>query len=163
MFFNKIIFVPFKREILWNFSYYSIEPIINEFFCSDESESGEYAETEEYDVALHTLLLSEEQCSNPKRMRPTKEILTPRLATVLDNLKISSRGAVHLLVAVLDAVRLDKSEHILNCNSIREHRDILRRAKIKYCIRISNKLSTIDYSKLLSSVSGHYRIEQREI
>lgn len=84
--------------------------------------------------------------------------MTPRLAAVLDKLKISSRDTVHLLVAVLDAVGLSSSEFIINRNSIRKQRDTLRKAKstnIVSTFKQNSQPLTIHWdTKLLPSVTG---------
>lgn len=81
-------------------------------------------------------LLADMDVSDPEaphkqtsNIRPKTNILTPRLVAVLDKLKVSSRDAVHLLVAVLDAVGLDSSEYIINRSSIRKQREAIRKKK----------------------------------
>ena len=65
----------------------------------------------------------------PKRKRARKNFLTPRLATVLDKIKISEREAVHLFVAVLEALQLDPAEYVINRTSIRKLRDEYRKSR----------------------------------
>ncbi|XP_050525727.1 uncharacterized protein LOC126896731 [Daktulosphaira vitifoliae] len=93
----------------------------------------------------------------PKRAR--KEILTPRLAAVLDKCKISERDTVHLLTAFLDAVSLDSADYITNRTSIRKARDDYRRTyyeKVrKNYLSIEKDVVTIHWdTKLLSNIIG---------
>lgn len=101
---------------------------------------------------------------NPKAKRPQKipytqkTILTPRLAAVLDKLKVSHRDAVHLLVAFLDAVGLNTSDYVLNRNTIREQRASLRKErseKIMQTFSAKDQPLTLHWdTKLLTSISG---------
>lgn len=87
-----------------------------------------------------------------------KQILTPRLAAVLDKLKVSQRDAVHLLVAVLDALGQNPSDFVLNRNSIREQRAMIRKSqsqKIMHEFATHNHPLTIHWdTKLLPSITG---------
>lgn len=51
------------------------------------------------------------------------------MAAVLDKLKLSSRDAVHIIVAVLDAAGVSTSQFIINRNSVRLQRDALRKER----------------------------------
>ena len=62
----------------------------------------------------------------PKTKRARKELMTPRLATVLDKCKISERDTTHLLHAFLEAVNLDPSEYVINRTSCRKQRNVQR-------------------------------------
>lgn len=62
----------------------------------------------------------------PKKKRPRKELVTPKLAAVLDKCKISERDSVHLLHAFLEAVSLDSAEYVINRTSIRRQRNTIR-------------------------------------
>lgn len=121
---------------------------------SDDDESTQ--DDDDDDIVLNAQI--EDNVTNPKTKRGCKEILTPRLAAVLDKLKISSRDTVHLLVAVLDAVGLSSSEFIINRNSIRQQRDALRKAKSTNIVSTfkqnSQPLTNHWDTKLLPSVTG---------
>lgn len=93
----------------------------------DESDDEESTQSEDDDIVLNAQI--EDNVTNPKRKRACKEILTPRLAAVLDKLKLSSRDTGHILIAVLDAVGLSSSEFIINRHSIRQQRVSLRKQK----------------------------------
>jgi len=54
-----------------------------------------------------------------KTKRARKEIISPQLSAVFDMCKISDRGCVHILTAVLDAISVDPDEYIINRTSIK--------------------------------------------
>lgn len=115
-----------------------------------DSNTAEYADR--LDISL-----------NPKAKRSCKQILTPRLAAVLDKLKLSSRDTVHLLIAVLDAIGVNSSDYIINRTSIRLQRDNL--SKVNSCrlvstVRNTTQPLTVHWdTKLLSGMLG--RNEER--
>lgn len=104
------------------------------------------------------------ECSiEAKRFRSTsctkkQSVLTSRLAAVFDKLKISQRDAVHLLVAVIDAVGLNTSDYILNRTSISRERAQLRLTQSEKIIEkftASDQPLTIHWdTKLLSTITG---------
>lgn len=125
----------------------------------------EVSESEEVATSEEEYVLSS---SDKKRIRTTsctqkQKILTPRLAAVFDKLKVSQRDAVHLLVAVLDAIGLNPSNYILNRSSISEERARLRKNQSEKIIQkftANDQPLTIHWdTKLLPVVTG--KVEDR--
>lgn len=127
--------------------------VTHEPLCSDYSINEELTESEDDEFPA----TRNENVIKPKK-RACKQILTPRLAAVLDKLKISSRDAVHIIIAVLDAVGASTSDFIINRNSIRQQRDELRKENSTNIVSTFTKESqplTIHWdTKLLPSLTG---------
>lgn len=162
----KSLFPPkiFKKLLI--FFYNHLKKIIGfttYVTSSDESENGESTEANDHIIDPMTTSCPDTLNSSQKQntlntKRPSKEILTPRLAAVLDKLKLSSRDTVHMLIAVLDAVGLNSSEYVINRTSIHQQRDAFRKAnstRIGLKLQSNTQPLTIHWdTKLLSGISG---------
>jgi len=62
-----------------------------------------------------------------KPTRAKQNIITPRLAAVLNKCKISDRDTVHLLTAVAECFQVNCSEFVINRTSIKKVRENIRK------------------------------------
>jgi hypothetical protein len=57
-----------------------------------------------------------------KRRRGHKNIITPKLVCALDNCKVSDRGAIHIIIVIVEALGENVEEYIINKMSIQRCR-----------------------------------------
>lgn len=69
------------------------------------------------------------QSTPPLKKRATEQVITAKLAVVLDKCKISKREAVHLLIATAEALGVDTSALVINATCIHEARRKLRQER----------------------------------
>lgn len=75
---------------------------------------------EEHPVSEEMELASPEA----KRRRGRREIMTPKLAAALDKCRISDRDAVHIIIAIAEALGHDVEDLVINRSSIHKSREI---------------------------------------
>lgn len=90
----------------------------------DEASLSEY-EISDYEYSDEETEYIEKRDETRKK-RARKDLMTPRLATVLDRSKLSERDTVHLLNAVLESVNIDPADYVINRESVRKLRNMSR-------------------------------------
>lgn len=65
--------------------------------------------------------------TQPEERRGRTQLITPRLSAALDDAKVSDRKAIHIIMAVAEALRVNVDEHVVNRTSLqnlrRKHRE----------------------------------------
>lgn len=67
--------------------------------------------------------------SQPKRSRGNTHVVDEKLVAVLETCKISDRKAVHLIIAIAQALNHDVNSLIVNKTSIKRCRETLREVR----------------------------------
>ena len=114
---------------------------------------------------------SSSDCSDAppaKRQRGTKDICTPKVVAALDRSKISSRNAVFLLAAILEAVDLNVEDYQISKSAIHDKRNSIRKMKFD---EIKKEFNAQDLSnvivhwdgKIVSDISGDGKVDRLPI
>jgi len=67
--------------------------------------------------------------SSSKRVRGQKNIITTKLVCAVDNCKVSDWGAIHIIMAVVEALEKNVEDFVINRTSIQRCRQILRKER----------------------------------
>lgn len=67
--------------------------------------------------------ISQTQIPITNKTRGRKEVMTAKLFSALDRCKISDRDAVHIIIAVVEALKIEVSDLVVNRSSIKRYRE----------------------------------------
>ncbi|KAE9533666.1 hypothetical protein AGLY_009015 [Aphis glycines] len=67
--------------------------------------------------------------TSSNRVRGQKNIITSKIVCALDNCKVSDRGAIHIIMAVVEALEKNVDDYVINRTSIQRCRQILRKER----------------------------------
>ena len=97
-----------------------------------------------------------------KKSRGTVNILNVRVVSVLDKCKISSRDAVHLIIAIADALGHKVDTLIVNASSIHRYREKIREAKAAH---IKEVFKNMEFDSLVVHWDGKmlYNMVKHEV
>lgn len=132
---------------------------------NNESQPGTSKDEEYTDTDMASYPSTSTQSKN-KRAR--KDMLTARLAAVLDKCKVSDRDAVHLLTACVDAVHLSPSEFVINRTSIKRAREGFRK-KTSLNVKSNFNELNLNYvaihwdSKILPDITAKSKVDRLPI
>ncbi|KAE9531874.1 hypothetical protein AGLY_010076 [Aphis glycines] len=87
--------------------------------CSSDLDLDESFSSVEIDV----------DSTSSNRVRGQKNIITSKIVCALDNCKVSDRGAIHIIMAVVEALEKNVDDYVINRTSIQRCRQILRKER----------------------------------
>lgn len=109
--------------------------------------------------------LQSEPQPTPSTSRGKTEFINERVAAALDKCKISDRDAIHVIIAVVEALGLDTNELIINRSSLRRMRQKYREttaAKLKENYKLNDSEPCVVHfdGKILPDISGKNKVDR---
>lgn len=117
---------------MFNHSYFIDFESEKESDCSDEDFSDENPNINAMDCLPSTSTdsnynamdtSSSTQTTITKKTRGRKEVMTAKLSSALDRCKINDRDAVHIIIAVAEALEVEVCNLVVNRSSIKRYRE----------------------------------------
>ena len=116
---NNLIILDYENTVVALES----SPVFSDSPSLNANTQGKYSEDSYHPPSQQSTSSLSPPC---KKSRGTIDIFTPKLVFALDKAKVSSRDAVHIVIAVLEAAGLDAENYIVNKTSIHEKRKKVR-------------------------------------
>lgn len=112
--------------------------------------------------------ISQTQIPITYKTRGRKEIMTAKLSSALDRCKISDRDAVHIIIAVVEALKIEVSDLVVNRSSIKRYRE---QSRMVLANNIRKTFSTSELNaivlhwdgKLLPDLTGKQTVDRLPI
>lgn len=95
--------------------------------------------------------ISPTQITITNKTRGRKDIMTAKLSSALDRCKISDRDAVHIIIAVAEALKVEVSDLVVNRSSIKRYRE---KSRMILANTIRNTFSTSELNAIVVHWDG---------